>query len=137
MEILMIAVDIVVLMVMTSTLRFSLSFTKLSLRNKKAHNLDAVSQMHFHDHAIAVIFSLVGSSVGVLMAAFHILQQHILRVDTYWSEMGLAGSFVILACSGLLFMRHMICEETPGHPYYIREYLSSEDSIKIQLDQQN
>ena len=32
------------------------------------------------------------------------------------------GSLIVLLLSGILFMRHMILEETPGHPYFVKEY---------------
>jgi len=133
MDILMSGVDILVFMVMASMLKLSYAFTKLSLKNREAHVSDAVAQMHYQDHAVAVIFSLIGSTIGTVMSVFHILQQHVLLVDIYWSEIGLCSGFIFLALSGIMFMRHMICEETPGHPYYVREHGLEEDP-QVQMD---
>lgn len=125
----MVLVDVTLLVLMSSMLKFSYNFMKLSILNKKKHEYDPVAQLHFQDHATAVIFALIGSTLGTVSAIWHIFEQHILRMQTWASEVSLSISFVMLGISGAMFMRHMIKEETPGHPFYVREYGENYDPI--------
>jgi len=95
----------------------TLRFFYLSWQTRDAHSDDVVVQQHFMEHVVAAAFAFIGSLLGVLYSIVHLFstEQGVL------SEMPFTVSLVFLLVSGVAFMIHMIKEQTPHHPFYIRE----------------
>jgi len=98
-------------------------FFYLSWTNRNNHADDAIIQQHFMEHALAASFALLGSLVGTVWSTVHMLS---LEQGTL-PEYPFSTAIVFLLISGMLFMLHMIKEQTVGHPYYQREM--GEDNI--------
>jgi len=92
-------------------------FFYLAWQTRNAHSDDVIVQQHFMEHAIAAAFAFIGSLIGVLYSLVHLfsIEQGVL------SEMPFSISMLFLLISGIAFMVHMIKEQTPHHPFYVRE----------------
>ena len=95
----------------------TICFFNLSWQTRNAHPGDYIVQKHFMEHAIAASMAFIGSLTGVIYSVVHLfsLEQNTL------SEEPFSVAMMFLLISGTAFMTHMIKEQTPGHPYYIRE----------------
>jgi len=95
----------------------TLRFFYLAWQTHNAHSDDVVVQQHFMEHAIAAAFAFIGSLLGVLYSIVHLfsVEQGVL------SETPFTVSMLFMLISGVAFMIHMIKEQTPHHPFYIRE----------------
>jgi uncharacterized membrane protein YjfL (UPF0719 family) len=69
------------------------------------------------EHAIAASLAFIGSLLGVLYSLVHLfnIEQGVL------AELPFTISMLFLLFSGIAFMLHMIKEQTPHHPFYVRE----------------
>lgn len=120
---LMLLVDLTVFSFTTSLAKYSLDFLSISSKNKKEHEHDVVSQLHFQEHVSAVVIQLVGSTIAALGSFVHILDQHFLGSKLSYSiEITESVGFILIALSSIIFLNHMKKEETPGHPFFMREY---------------
>jgi len=95
----------------------TLRFFYLAWQTHNAHSDDVVVQQHFLEHAIASSFAFIGSLLGMLYSLVHLfsVEQGVL------SEIPFTISMLFLLISGIAFMVHMIKEQTPHHPFYVRE----------------
>jgi len=95
----------------------TLRFFYLAWHTRNAHSDDVVVQQHFMEHAVAASFAFTGSLIGVLYSIVHLfsIEQGIM------SEMPFTWSLFFLLVSGIAFMVHMIKEQSPHHPFYVRE----------------
>jgi len=92
-------------------------FFRLSWQTRNSHADDLVVQQHFLEHVIAASLAFMGSLIGVVYSIIHLLA----KSQNHLVEYPFSLAMGLLLVSGLAFMLHMIKEQTPGHPYYIRE----------------
>jgi len=92
-------------------------FFYLAWQTHNAHSDDVVVQQHFMEHAIAASFAFIGSLLGVLYSLVHLFSVE----QGALAELPFTISMLFLLISGIAFMIHMIKEQTPNHPYYVRE----------------
>jgi len=92
-------------------------FFILSFHTRNKHPDDSVIQQHFLEHAVAGLFSFIGSFIGTIWSVIHLLSTN----QGELSENGFSVAILFLLFSGIAFMYHMIKEQTPGHPFYVRE----------------
>jgi len=83
----------------------------------KTHLNDPVVQQHFAEHAIAAALAFLGSLIGVIYSVVHLFS---IRQGEL-PETPFSVAILLLLLSGIAFMQHMIKEQTPGHPFYVRE----------------
>ena len=95
----------------------TLRFFQLSWETRNAHADDVIVQQHFMEHAVAASMAFMGSLIGVVYSFVHLFSSH----QNMLSETPFSIAMLLLLISGMAFMVHMIKEQTPGHPYYIRE----------------
>jgi len=95
----------------------TLRFFYLAWQTKDAHPDDAVVQQHFLEHAIAACLAFIGSLLGTLYSFVHLFTT---RQGHLMEEPFTVAMFFMLA-SGIAFMWHMCNEQTPNHPFYVRE----------------
>jgi len=95
----------------------TLRFFWLSWRTKESHPDDEIVQQHFMEHAIAAGVSFIGALFGTVWSFAHLVSIHQSMVIEL--PQSIALDFILI--SSTLFMAHMIKEQTPNHPYYIRE----------------
>lgn len=100
-----------------SFLLATLWFFKLSWSTHKTHPDDNLVQQHFAEHAVAAALAFIGSLLGVLYSLAHLFASK----QGALSEMPFTVVTLFLLLSGIAFMLHMIKEQTPGHPFYVRE----------------
>jgi len=95
----------------------TIRFFYLSWNTHNIHSNDVVVQQHFMEHAIAAFFAFMGSMLGVVYSLIHLFSS---KQGTL-SEIPftVAETFILISC--IAFMIHMIKEQTPKHPFYIRE----------------
>jgi len=95
----------------------TVKFFILAWNTRKRHPDDEVVQQHFMEHAIAALLGFIGSLVGFIYSLAHLfsIEQEGL------SEFPFTVAMFFMLCSGIAFMSHMIKEQTPGHPFYVRE----------------
>jgi len=95
----------------------TLRFFYLTWKTRQSHPDDPIVQQHFAEHSVAAVLAFIGSLIGVLYAIAHLFS-----IDQgHLSEMPFTIAMLFLLLSGTAFMIHMIKEQTPGHPFYIRE----------------
>ena len=101
----------------TGFLCATLRFFYLTWQTHKTHPDDPIVQQHFMEHSIAAAFAFIGSLIGSLYSVVHLfsLDQGVL------SEIPFSVAMMFLLLSGIAFMVHMIKEQTPNHPFYVRE----------------
>ena len=104
---------IIFLAFLAATVRFFV----LAWHTRESHPDDEVVQQHFMEHAIASALGFVGSLVGFIYSLVHLfsIEQNVLP------EFPFTVAMFFMLCSGIAFMSHMIKEQTPGHPFYVRE----------------
>jgi len=109
----------------------TLRFFYLAWQTRNAHSDDAVVQQHFLEHAIASSFAFIGSLLGVLYSLVHLfsIEQGVM------SEMPFTVSLFFLLVSGIAFMVHMIKEQNPSHPFYVRENGLDEAALKAKVEE--
>jgi len=95
----------------------SLRFFYLAWNTHKQHPNDAVVQQHFAEHAVAATFAFLGSLLGTIYSIVHLFSPN----QGELSEAPFTVAMFFLLLSGTAFMLHMIREQTPGHPFYVRE----------------
>jgi len=95
----------------------TLRFFYLSWQTRNTHSDDVVVQQHFMEHIVAAAFAFMGSLIGTLYSIVHLFSTD----QGELSELPFTVSLVFLLVSGGAFMVHMIKEQTPHHPFYIRE----------------
>jgi len=100
----------------------TLRFFYLAWQTRNAHSDDTVVQQHFLEHAIAAAFAFIGSLLGVLYSIVHLFSVE----QGLMAEIPFTASLFFLLASGIAFMVHMIKEQSPHHPFYVRE--NSEDA---------
>ena len=66
---------------------------------------------------MAAAFAFLGSLLGTLYSFIHLFNSH----QGSLSESPFTVAMLLLLISGIAFMLHMIKEQTPGHPFYVRE----------------
>ena len=95
----------------------TLKFFWMAWQTQKSHPDDAVIQQHFMEHSIAASLAFLGSLLGSIYSVVHLFS---LSQGTLTETPFTVAMFFLLA-SGIAFMIHMIKEQTPKHPFYIRE----------------
>ena len=113
----MIIIDAARVVLFGCFLAATLRFFQLSWNTRHAHADDVIVQQHFMEHAVAASMAFMGSLVGVVYSFVHLFSSH----QNMLSEKPFSIAILFLLVSGMAFMLHMIKEQTPGHPYYIRE----------------
>jgi len=103
---------------------FTLRFFYLSLKTVNSVEGDNVTMHHFIEHLVATAFSFLGSIIGSIYSFIHLF----IGKQGELPEYPFTISLFLIVISGILFMIHMIKEQTPGHPFYMREYGLSEQS---------
>jgi len=115
--------NLMVALVMLTTISETLEFRRLSKENTVMEKLKGVALLHFQDHAIAVFLSYLGSWVGLIASLYSIVAINIFgSSDLFNQYAGMCIAITLASISRWLFLRHMIAEETPGHPFYIMEH---------------
>ena len=95
----------------------TIKFFILAWNTRKSHPDDEIVQQHFMEHAIASALGFVGSLVGFIYSIAHLFSVKQGGLDEF--PFTVAMAFMLF--SGIAFMSHMIKEQTPGHPFYVRE----------------
>jgi len=95
----------------------TLKFFYLAWQTRNAHSDDPVVQQHFLEHAVAAAFAFVGSLIGAIYSIVHLFSVE----QGGLPEMPFTAALFFLLLSGIAFMLHMIKEQTPYHPFYVRE----------------
>ena len=95
----------------------TVKFFYLAWNTRKSHPDDEVVQQHFMEHAIAAALGFTGSLVGFVYSLAHLFSS----AQGGLSELPFTVAMFFMLCSGIAFMAHMIREQTPGHPLYVRE----------------
>jgi len=95
----------------------TLRFFYLAWQTRNTHSDDVVVQQHFMEHAVAAAFAFIGSLIGTLYSIVHLFSVEQGRLP----EMPFTVALFFLLVSGVAFMIHMIKEQTPHHPFYVRE----------------
>jgi len=95
----------------------TLRFFYLSWQTRNAHSDDVVVQQHFLEHALAAAFAFIGSLLGTLYSIVHLFSGE----QGGLPEMPFTVSLFFLLVSGIAFMVHMLKEQSPHHPFYVRE----------------
>jgi len=108
------------LMLTTSIMVFigSIWFFIRTLLNLKTHGHDIITHRHFFEHAVAVAFVSVGALFMIVSDSVHLFSQIQSAVIEYPESI----PEMLLRAGIFLFLIHMIKEQTPNHPFYIREY---------------
>jgi len=119
----MILFDALRLIVCILFLVFTLRFFYLSLKTVKIIEDNNIMMTHFIEHLVATAFSFLGSMVGAIYSFIHLFSADQGELPEYPFTI----SLFLIVISGLLFMVHMVKEQTPGHPFYMREYANLED----------
>jgi len=96
----------------------TLRFFYLAWQTHNAHSDDAVVQQHFLEHAVASSFAFIGSLIGVLYSIVHLFSAE----QGTMPEIPFTVALFFLLVSGIAFMVHMIKEQSPSHPFYVREH---------------
>jgi len=96
----------------------TLRFFWLAWQTREAHPDDLIVQQHFTEHVFAAALAFVGSLLGSIYSLVHLFT---LEQKGGLTEFPFTVAMFFLLLSGTAFMLHMIKEQTPDHPYYIRE----------------
>jgi len=113
----MIIIDAARVVLFGGFLAATLRFFQLSWKTRNAHSDDVIVQQHFMEHAAAASMAFMGALIGVVYSIVHLFSTH----QSTLSEKPFSIAMLFLLISGMAFMLHMIKEQTPNHPYYIRE----------------
>jgi len=104
----------------------TLRFFVLAWNTRKSHPDDEIVQQHFMEHAIASSLGFIGSLVGVIYSIVHLFSIEQGGLD----EFPFTVAMFFMLTSGIAFMAHMIKEQTPGHPFYLRENEKNKEDKK-------
>jgi len=107
----------------------TLRFFYLAWQTHNAHADDAVVQQHFLEHAIASSLAFTGSLLGAIYSIVHLFSVE----QGTMSEIPFTASLFFLLVSGIAFMVHMIKEQNPSHPFYVRENGLNEVVLKARI----
>jgi len=109
----------------------TLRFFYLAWQTRNAHSDDAVVQQHFLEHAIASSLAFIGSLLGAIYSIVHLFSVE----QGTMSEIPFTASLFFLLVSGIAFMVHMIKEQNPSHPFYVRENGINEAELKAKIEE--
>jgi len=104
----------------------TLKFFILAWNTRKSHPDDEVVQQHFLEHTAASSLGFIGSLVGVVYSIVHLFSVE----QGGLPEFPFTVAMFFMLCSGIAFMAHMIKEQTPGHPFYVRENEKNKEDKK-------
>jgi len=121
----MMVMDSIVCGLAATYLMSTIHFIRTARGNVGAHPDDAIAQQHFTDHLNASMIGLFGGTLAFGFSILYFFAQNVFPtppniVDQI--EIGKSLGIISVLGSGVSFMMHMMKEETPSHPYYIREY---------------
>ena len=100
-------------------------FIRAARQNLTEHYSDAIVSLHFTDHLYSSVVGLIGGTITFASSVFHFIAQNIIiKSDLILRQIEICEDLgvIVIFFSGIMFMIHMRKEETPGHPFYIREY---------------